>query len=63
MDSSGELFMRSQEGYFGVHFSSFEASMKIKTKIILEWAYKSFVMGVHIYYFISCKTKQIREWR
>ena len=36
MYSSDELFQRPREGYFGVYFSSCEATMETKTKITLE---------------------------
>ena len=40
MYSSDESFQRSQEGYFGVYFSSCEATREINTKITLERAQK-----------------------
>ena len=36
MYSSGKLFMRSREGYFGVYFPSCAATREINTKITLE---------------------------
>ena len=46
MDTSGELFTRSREGYFGVYFPSCEATRKIYTKMALEWAHKEFITRV-----------------
>ena len=53
MYSSGELFMRSREGYFGVYFPSCEATRETNTKITLEWAHEQFVTRVHtLFYFL-----------
>ena len=53
MYSSGELFMSSREGYFGVYFPSCAATREINTKITLEWAHKQFVTRVHtLFYFL-----------
>ena len=46
MLSSVELFMRSREGYFGVYFPSWAATMGIITKITLEWVREQFVTTV-----------------
>ena len=53
MCSSGELFIRSREVYFGVYFPSCEAMREINTKITLEWAHKPFSRRVHtLFYFL-----------
>ena len=53
MYSSGELFMRSREGYFGVYFPSCEATRETNTKMTLEWAHEQFVTRVHtLFYFL-----------
>ena len=53
MYSSDESFQRSREGYFGVYFPRCEATRKMNTKIILEWAQKRFVTRVHtLFYFL-----------
>ena len=54
MYSSGKLFMRSRESYFGVYFSSCAATREINTKVTLEWARKQFVTRVHtLFYFLQ----------
>ena len=40
MFSSGELFIRSREGYCGAYFLCCTAAKEINTQITLEWAYK-----------------------
>ena len=40
MYSSGEMFMRSRDGYSGVFIAN-------NTKITLEWAHKQFYARVH----------------
>ena len=47
MYSSGELFMCSLEGYFGVYFPSCEVTREINTQLTLEWMHKEFITGVH----------------
>ena len=47
MDLGNELFICSQEVYFGVYFPSCEAMREINTKIVLIWTHKQFVMKVH----------------
>ena len=37
MYSSDELFQRSREGYFGIHFPSGEATREVNTKITHGW--------------------------
>ena len=54
---SDELFQRSREGYFGVYFSSCEATRGINTKRTLEWAQKQFITRAHtLFYFFHDKT-------
>ena len=48
------VFMRSREGYFGVSFSSCEATMEINNKITLEWAQRLFVTRVHTLFHFLC---------
>ena len=36
MGWSGELFMRSRGGYFGVYFQSYETANEINTRITLD---------------------------
>ena len=43
---SGELFIHSWEGYFGVYFLSCKTTREINTKITLEWVHKQFVTRV-----------------
>ena len=53
MHSSGELFIRPQEGYFAVYFQSCAATWEINTKITLERAHKQFVRRVQaLFYFL-----------
>ena len=52
MYSSDKLFQRSCEGYFGVYFSSCEATREINIKITLEWAQKQFVMRVNTLFYL-----------
>ena len=55
LHSSGELFMRSREGYFGVFPELL--LREINTKITFEWAYKQFVTKLHtLFYFLHGKT-------
>ena len=61
MYSSDELFQRSQEGYFGVYFLSYEATREMNAKITLEWAQKQFIKRVHTHYFISYMTQRIHD--
>ena len=62
--SSGELFLRSQEGYFGIYFPSYEAARKINTEITLEWAQKQFVTRVHtLFYFLHGIDIRIHKWQ
>ena len=45
--------MRSREGYFGVYFTSCEATSEINTKITLEWVHKPFATTEHtLFYFL-----------
>ena len=54
MYSSDKLFQRSQEGYFGVYFTSCEVTREINTKITLKWAQKQFVTRVYtLFYFLQ----------
>ena len=62
MYSSGELFLRSREGYFGVYFPSCEATMETNTKGTLEWAQKQFVTRVHTL-FNFLHGMRIHKWR
>ena len=53
MGWTGELFMHSQECYFGVYFLSFETMRKMITSITLEWQHKWFLRTVHAsFYFL-----------
>ena len=47
MHSSGELFVRSRDGYFGVYSTSYAATREINVKIILELVHKQFFARVH----------------
>ena len=51
----GELFMHSQEDFFGVYFPSCFATRQINSKITIKWAHKQFVTTVHSLFY-SCMT-------
>ena len=57
MYSSGKLFMRSREGYFGVYFPSCEAKSEINTKNKLEWVHES----THIILFFTRHNESIND--
>ena len=62
MYSSGELFMRSQGGYFGVYFPSCAATTEINIKITLEWVHEQFVTRVHtLSYFVTQHNESIND--
>ena len=42
MYSSGEMFMRSRDGYFVVYFPSCSSTREINIKMSLQWVHKQF---------------------
>ena len=48
--SSGELFMRSREGYFGVCFPSCAVTREMNTKITLNWVQKNISSQDYVHY-------------
>ena len=50
-----ELFLRSLECYFGVHFPCCFATQEINTKTTLSWALKQFVTRAHTSFTMNCQ--------
>ena len=62
MGSSGELFMGSWEGYFGVYFLSCKEAREIDTKITLEWEHKVYHESTYIkYIFLTQHNESIND--
>ena len=62
MESTGELFMRPREGYFGVYFPSCEATREINIKIALEWAHKEFITRVETLFHFTLWCHKYITW-